>query len=129
MTDSIKERWKLIRPLSVPLILYIGSLAFSVRWLRDNPNSDFRFHIIILPIVISIWLAVQILQVVTTLDELGRKILLEGLPFSFILTILLTTSLGLLNLAGAPAINGVFIALFMGISWLIGKLLARRRYL
>ncbi len=38
MIERFKERLPLIRPLFVPLILYIGLLAFAMNWLNDQPG-------------------------------------------------------------------------------------------
>jgi hypothetical protein len=128
MLDKPRERTKLIRPLFLPLILYIGLLVFSLSWLDRNPDSPWRYIVALLPMVPGLFIALGVVRIINQLDELDRKIILEGIAISFALTFILTTSLGLLGLAGIPQIGGEYIALFMATAWFIGKLWATRRY-
>jgi uncharacterized membrane protein (DUF485 family) len=128
MIERIKERAPLVRPMLVPLVLYIGLLAFSTRWLAENPNSTWRYMIALSPLVPGMFIARGVVRAILQLDELQRKILLEGLAISFMGTFILLLSLGLLGLVDVPQLNGVYVCLVMGVLWLIGKLWATRRY-
>ncbi len=68
------------------------------------------------------------MRAILQLDELERRILLEGIAFSFAMTFILVLSFGLLDLAGVTMLKGSYIALFMAIFMLIGKLWGNRRY-
>jgi hypothetical protein len=76
----------------------------------------------------AIWIAVGVIRAVRKLDELARGILYEGLAIAALMTFLLLLGLGLLELAGFPSPNSAYLALFMAVAWLIGKLLVARRY-
>jgi uncharacterized membrane protein len=128
MFERIKQRAKLIRPLLIPFIFYIGLLAFSIKWLEENPESSWRIVVALLPLIPGILIALGIVHAITQLDELERRILLEGIAFSFAMTFILVLSYGLLDLAGVTILNGSYIALFMAIFMLIGKLWGNRRY-
>ena len=76
----------------------------------------------------GLWLAFGVVQAIRRLDELERKNLLDGMVFSFAGTLILTMSLGFLNIAGFPQVNASLIALVMVILWLVGKLWSGRMY-
>ena len=128
MFERIKQRAKLIRPLLIPFIFYIGLLAFSIKWLEENPKSSWRIAVALLPVIPGIIIALGIMRSILQLDELERRILLEGIAFSFAMTFILVLSFGLLDFAGVTMLNGSYIALFMAIFMLIGKLWGNRRY-
>ncbi len=128
MLERIKERRKLIRPLLVPCILYIGLLAFSTNWATENPESPWRVAVALTPMLPGIVIAFGVVRAIMQLDELERKALLEGLAVSFMGTLMLVMSMGLLSAAGIVQLNGAYIALFMVVLWFIGKLWATRRY-
>ncbi len=128
MLERIKERRKLIRPLLVPCIFYIGLLAFSTNWATENPESPWRVAIALTPMLPGIVIAFGVVRAIMQLDELERKALLEGLAVSFVGTLMLVMSMGLLSAAGIVQLNGAYVALFMVVLWFIGKLWATRRY-
>ena len=128
MIERIKERLPLIRPLFVPLILYIVLLAFAMNWLDANPRSAWRYPVALLPLVPGLFLVVGMVRAIGRLDELARKILLESIVFAFALTLILTLGLGLLGIAGLTPPNTIYIALFMSLAWLAGKFWITRRY-
>jgi hypothetical protein len=128
MIESAKERFPLIRPLLVPLILYIGLLTWSVHWLEVHPTSSWRYAAALAPLLPGIFIALGIIRAIRKLDELAQKILLNGLVVSFVFTLVLTLSLGLLGLAGFPQPNTAYIAFFMIVMWLGGKLFFSRKY-
>ncbi len=128
MIERLKERAHLLRPLIVPLVLYLGLLYLSVTWLEGNPDSPWRIPVALLPMLPGMVIAVGIVRAILQLDELQRKILLEGIAVSFASTLILVMSLGLLGMAGVAQPSGIYIALFMCIVWLAGKLWATRKY-
>jgi hypothetical protein len=82
----------------------------------------------LLPMIPGLVIAFGVIRAILQLDELQRKILLEGLAFSFTITLTLVMSMGLLGLAGVSQLNGIYIACVMAVLWLVGKLWATRRY-
>lgn len=128
MNSRIQYRLKLIKPLLVPLVLLVGCELITFSFLSARPESNWRYLLALLPALPGIWLALGIVRLSQRLDELERKNLQDGITFSFAGTLLLTLSLGFLNLAGLPAINPTWIGLFMLILWLVGKLWSGRTY-
>jgi len=126
--QRIKQRAKLIRPLLVPLILYIGALAFAFNWLETNPDSPWRIPVAVLPILPGIAIALGVLWALNKLDEMERRILVEGAAFSFTITMLLLLTMGMLGLAGFPQLNGIYIMAIMSVLWLVGKFWGNWRY-
>jgi len=128
MDKRFAYRLKLIRPLFVPMILFIGFEVITISWLSANPDSSWRLIVALLPMAPAFWLGLGAVRAISRLDELERKNLMDGMAFSFAVTLLLMVSLGFLNLAGFPTPNGSMIALLMVILWLVGKLWSRRMY-
>jgi hypothetical protein len=50
------------------------------------------------------------------------------MAFSFIITLFLVFSMGLLSMVGVPQVKGTVIALLMALLWLGGKLWLKQRY-
>ena len=126
--QRIKQRARLIQPLLIPLILYIGALAFAFQWLGSNPTSAWRIPVAILPIMPAIAIAAGMVRVISRLDEMERRILIDGTAFSFLVTILLMLTMGMLGMAGLPQLNGIYISAIMLLLWLVGKLLGNWKY-
>lgn len=128
MYERFKSRVHLIRPLILPLILYIGALVISSSWLEANPQSGWRPLVALLPVLPGMFIGIGVIRAVLRLDELERRIILDAAAFSLAGTFILVLSLGFLELAGYQRLNGVYIALIMALLWFIGKLWAGRRY-
>jgi len=112
----------------VPLILYIGLLVLAVSWAPNMTKSIWQYGIVLLPMLPGVFLALGIVRATSRLDEMENRILLEAVAFSFIITLLLLLSLGLLGLVGVPALSPMYIVLIMCILLVIGKLLGNWRY-
>ena len=128
MKERIQYRLQLLKPLLIPVVLFIGLEVIMISWLSANPDSGWRPVVALLPMLPGIWLAFGVVRAIRRLDELERKNLLDGIVFSFAATLILTIGLGFLNIAGFPKINASLIALAMVVLWLIGKLWSGRTY-
>lgn len=126
--ERIIQRAKLIRPLVAPLVLYIGFLAFAVSQASKIQNAVWRYTVALLPMIPGIAIAIGIVRLGAKLDEMERRILLESAAFSFIFTLLLMLSLGLLGLAGGPELSNPMIVMIMCLLLVIGKLWGNWRY-
>ena len=76
----------------------------------------------------GVFIVLGVVRAIRKLDELAQKILMEGIANSFVLTLVLTLSLGLLGMAGLRQPNAVYISLFMVVMALLGKLLVSGKY-
>ena len=126
--QRIKQRAQLIRPLLIPLILYLGFLAIAVNWVPVMEPSTWRYIIALLPMIPGIFLAFGILRIASKIDEMERRILLEAVAFSFILTFILLLSFALLGLVGVQQPNTIMITFIMCMLLIIGKLWGNWRY-
>lgn len=128
MIERVKERFHLIRSLLIPLVVYLGLLAWSLNWLQSHPDSSWRYPVALAPMLPGVFIAFGIVRAIRKLDELAQKILVEGMVVSFVFTLVLTLSLGLLGMADFPQPNAAYISLFMVVVWLIGKLFITGKY-
>jgi len=123
-----KERLALVKPLFVPLILYIGLLAVSYTQADSVDSPGMAITIARLPILPAIFLAIGLVRAINQLDELERQIILEAAAFSFMITFLAMLTLGLLNQAGIATPNPIYISLLMAILIIIGKLVGNWKH-
>lgn len=126
--QRIKQRAQRIRPLLIPLILYIGLLALAVSWAPSMEHSVWRYVVALLPMIPGLFLTFGIIRVTSKIDEMERRILLEAVAFSFILTLILLLSFGLLGLVGVPQPSTIIIVSIMCMLLVVGKLWGNWRY-
>ena len=124
----IKQRVQRIRPLLGPLILYIGLLVLAVSLAPNMKYSPWRYVVALLPLIPGVFLAFEVVRVTSRIDEMERRILLEAVAFSFIFTLILLLSFGLLGLVGVPQPSPIIIAAIMCFLLLFGKLWGNWRY-
>jgi len=110
------------------LVFYLGLLAWSLNWLQAHPDSSWRYPVALAPMLPGVFIAFGIVRAIRKLDELAQKILVEGMVVSFVFTLVLTLSLGLLGMADFPQPNAAYISLIMVVVWLIGKLFITGKY-
>ena len=108
---------------------YAGLVGIS-GWVVDaNPGADWRYAVAVLPMIPVGFVLRDWLRMFRRSDELEQRIALESIAFAFGATALLTFTYGLLQLAGLPDINWLFVWAVMGSCWIAGGGLARRRWL
>jgi hypothetical protein len=126
--QRIKQRAKLIRPLLVPLILYLGLLVIAVTWAPGLEGNLWGYIVALLPLVPGLFLAYGIVRVTSKIDEMERRIMLEAAAFAFTFTLILLLSFALLGLAGVPQPSNTWIVFIMCMLLVIGKLWGNWRY-
>ena len=119
--ERIKQRARLIRPLFVPLVLYIGLLTVTVFLAPSLEAPLWRYIVALLPMIPGLFIAVGLVRVIGKLDELERQILLEAAAFGFIFTLILLLSFVLLEIAGVAQPSTASIMITMTILLMIGK--------
>jgi hypothetical protein len=122
-----ESRKYLVRILGATLV-YAAALVLSIRWLQDNPPTVWKYPIAVLPVLPALVIPIAAAHFFRTIDELQRKIQLEGLAFGFIAAAVVTLTYGFLGNAGLPQPNWVWVWPVMGACWVVGLALARRRY-
>lgn len=115
--------------------VYLGfavyvAVALGALWLVGRyPVGEWRLPIALTPILPALFIARSIVRGFSSCDELQRRIHFESLAFAFVGTALLTLTFGFLqSLAGVPIANWVWVWPLMGTLFLIGKLIAKRKY-
>jgi hypothetical protein len=124
---NLESRKYLVRILGATL-LYAAALVLSIRWLQHNPPAPWKYPIAILPVLPALLIPVAAAHFFRVMDEMQRRIQLEGLAFSSIATAVLTLTYGFLGNAGLPQLSWVWVWPVMGVCWAVGLALARRRY-
>ncbi len=112
----------------VAMALYAVVLVVSLRWLHYGPDAPWKYVIAVLPVVPALWIPIAVVRLYREVDELQRRIQLEGLAFGFATTAVLTFTYGFLQNAGLPDVSWIWVWPVMAICWLVGLTTAKRRY-
>jgi hypothetical protein len=124
--DSNHKRY--MKEFGSSMAAYVVIVFVSVWLVKHRIHSPLRFLVAVLPVVPSafaMWAAIRYFR---GLDELQRRIQVEGLAFSFLTTCLIALSWGFLQIAGLPPLDVIWIAPLLVFLWGIGTCVARRRY-
>lgn len=123
------------RPASQVFGLFIGSMlayavfmVVSVLLLKVVTQPAARLLVALLPALPASFAILAVYQAIQFMDELQRTIQLELLAISLAGTVLVALTLGLLEGAGLPPFNWSWMVPVMSVFWLIGQLIAARRY-
>ena len=84
--------------------------------------------IALVPSVLAVVAMFSYLHFLRNVDELMRRIQLEGLAYGFGAGVIFTTGYSLLEQAGAPEVDLSDSVVVMMFAWAIGQVLAMRRY-
>ena len=115
--------------LTAALVVYglmlVGSIQILTHSRLASPWRDLLALSPMLPAAAIIWIVVRELR---RMDELERRIQLEAFGLSFAGTAVVTFSYGFLEGLGYPRLSMFTVWPLLAGLWLIGLLLARRRY-
>lgn len=109
-------------------IVYVVLLIVSIGLIQANPNASWRYAVAVLPVIPAIFGALALVRYVGKIDELQRRIQLDGFAFSFGVTAILTFTYGFLENAGLPPISFIWVLPLMIFLWGIGTAIASARY-
>lgn len=111
------------------LALYVGLLAAS-NILDDRLSlaGPLRVVVALLPMIGAAAFAAVVVRKLRACDELQRRIQLDAISGAFLGTALLTLGWGFAESAGVPKLPTVWIWPIMGTLWVVGLVVARRRY-
>ena len=127
-TSDRRENIVAIGMVSLWILTYFGARVLLKSYVMGTPLRVFVALIPIVPFVIVLWM---IIRGVREMDELERRIQLEALAVAFPLTFLLLMTLGLLELAiklNPQDWSYRHLWPFMFVFYLVGLIMARRRY-
>lgn len=116
--------------LGASLALYMLVLITSVILLREPGDMGLmlRTLISVAPVVPAGLMCWAIVRQMRRLDEMHLRIQFEALGFAFAASALLTFSYGFLENVGFPHITWHWVWPVMGLMWILGLAIARRRY-
>ncbi len=117
-----------LREFGAAMVSYCVVLVLSVTWLNAAPPTSWRVLIALAPVVPGLLIVLTVVRQLGRLDELQRRIQLEAMGFAFGGTAVLTFSYGFLENAGFPTLSWHFVWPVMAVLWLVGLVLASRRY-
>ena len=134
--ESILSTWtfpmqskRYLKELSATFALYGLLLVGSIELLSHVAiAAPWRDVIALSPMLAGLAMPWVVLRELRRMDELQMRIQLEALGFSFAGTALLTFSYGFLEGLGYPRLSMFDVWPVMAVLWLIGLVLARRRY-
>ena len=124
--NQVEKRWGI--ELAATLAIYAVALIVSLLVLRAGPVPPLRYLVALLPVLpvaYGVWAYARFLR---GIDELQRRIQLDGLAFSVAGTGLLTVTWGFLELAGLPRLPVLWVFPILIWLWGIGAAIASRRY-
>jgi membrane associated rhomboid family serine protease len=116
--------------LGAAFALYAGLLVASN--LVDDAlhvTGGARIALALTPMIGAAAAGWAVMRALWRMDELQRRIQLDAIAISFLATALITFGWGFAEEAGAPRLSAFFVWPVMAVCWLIGLLIARRRYL
>ena len=115
--------------LTAALAVYGAMLFGSIELLSHaDVARPWRDVIALSPMLPAAAMAWVILRELRRMDELQRRIQLEALGFSFAGTAVLTFSYGFLEGLGFPRLSMFTVWPLLAALWIVGLVLARRRY-
>ena len=117
------------REFGAALAAYAAVLVPTIFLINANQDAAWRFPVAVLPMIPLVFALVVWVRLFRRMDELQQRMALEALAFAFGGTALITFSYGFLQGAGFPDLNWFFVWPIMGALWIVGGLLAKRRWL
>ena len=111
--------------LAVYGVLLVGSIELLTHVAIASPWRDLIALCPMAPAAAVAWIVLRELR---RMDELQRRIQLEALGFSFAGTAILTFSYGFLEGLGYPKLSMFTVWPILAVLWVVGLVLARRRY-
>ncbi|MFJ3371644.1 hypothetical protein [Pseudomonas sp. NPDC086251] len=116
--------------LGAALALYAVFLVVSLTLLQHQENFGLplRIAITLAPVIPAGLMCWAIVRNLRRMDEMHLRIQFEALGFAFAASALLTFSYGFLENVGFPHLSWLMVWPVMGLMWIIGLMVARRRY-
>ncbi|EJN33493.1 hypothetical protein [Pseudomonas sp. GM80] len=116
--------------MGAALVLYV--LVLSLSLIASQPLLDanifLRSLVALAPVIPAGLMCWAIVRNMRRMDEMHLRIQFEALGFAFAASALLTFSYGFLENVGAPHIPWTCVWPVMGLMWIVGLQIARRRY-
>jgi hypothetical protein len=124
--DANNKRY--LREFLPAMMAYAVLVIVSVWLIKHQVYPALRIPFAILPVIpalFAMWAAIRYFR---GLDELQRRIQFEGLAFSFLATCVIALTWGLLQNAGLPHADVIWVAPLLIFLWGVGACVAKLRY-
>jgi hypothetical protein len=105
-------------------VILLGTIYLLDHRIAQSLHSLLPF----VPLIPGFLLIVSLGNAFSKLNELQRRIQIEGIAIGFGIAAMLSLTYGLMGLAGMPQTNWILVPVLMLFSWLIGKLWIRWKY-
>jgi len=125
--DANEKRY--LKEVGGSMAAYTAMVAVSMWLVKGHEHSPLRYLFAALPLIPSafaMWAAIRFFR---GLDELQRRIQFEAMAFSFLGTCLISLNWGVLQKAGLPHVDVIWVTLLLMALYVIGICIACRRYL
>jgi hypothetical protein len=107
---------------------YVVVLLGTAWVLNTYPEGDWRYAVAVLPVLPILLVLWAVQRAVARMDELQRRVQLEGVAFACVGTAVLTFTYGFLEGVGLPHLSWTWVLPLMFALWGVGVALAGRRY-
>ena len=124
--QDVKRQYN--KRMGLGLLAYSVLLLASIQLTSAYPDALWRFPVALAPMAPFVYGIFACVRYVQRIDELQRIVALEALAIAFGGTAAITFGYGFLELAGLPHVNWTFVWPVMGVCWLLGDVIAERRY-
>jgi hypothetical protein len=124
--DTNEKRY--LKEIGGSMAAFTAMVAVSIWLLKGHENSLQRYLFAMLPVIPSAFAMGAALRFFRGLDELQRRIQFEAIAFSFLGTCLIALNWGILERAGLPHADIIWVTLLMLGLYCVGILIACRRY-
>jgi hypothetical protein len=114
--------------LVVSLLLYAAVLVASLRWLHAGVAEPWKYLVALMPVFPAMGIPYAVVRALHTMDELELRMQLEALAFGFGAAAIVTFTYGFLQNADLPQVSWVWVWPVMAVCWLVGQVVARRKY-
>jgi hypothetical protein len=117
-----------LKEFGAAMVAYVVVLFASIPLVNANLGSPIVYPLALAPMVPALFAVLAVVRATACVDELQRRMQLEALAFAFAGTAIVTFSYGMLGFVGVPQANWTLVWPIMGLLWLVGGVLAQRRY-
>ena len=115
--------------LLLAILAYAAVLVPTIIIVDANEDAAWRYPVALLPMIPLGFALVVWVRFFRRMDELQQRLEVEALAFAFGGTALITFAYGFLQDAGFPDLNWFYVWPLMGMLWIVGGLIAKRRWL
>ena len=112
------------------MLLCFGGYALGLGALNlfHDKDSEFRYLLVLLPMLPALYIIPVTLRAVSEADEMQRRIMLEGMAFAGVATALSCLAYSFMRDMGAPEFKAWIALDLLAAFYFVGLLFAKRRY-